>query len=398
MTTGCVTQTSYSSGAQLTGLTQGTSYFVEITAVPPAGFVSATSAVSASAAGATTQLAAATITGVTSSTTTAGQLTIAFTGAANAPGGQLYTATACTNAGMTTGCVTHAGYASGGQFSGLTPGTNYYVTITAAALERLPRLDDRPRSGPRLATVQLTTPTITTVAPSTTTAGALTISYTGSANAPGGQTYNATACTNVGMTTGCVTKASIASGAQITGLAAGTQLLRDPHRERLLGVPPDHDGRGRPDARDHPAHRTHRRLARLRHRRRLDRRHLHRLLQRAGRPALHRDGLHQRGDDDRVRERRDHLRREPDRPRLRAGAAGTAYYVTVTASASSGYLASPPSSVAGPQAATSQLNAPPGLTTAPSTTTAGAITATFTSSTGHRARELHGDRLHERRR
>ena len=60
MTTGCVTQTSYTSGAQLTGLAQGTSYYVQITAVPPAGYVAATSGVSASSAPATTQLNAPT--------------------------------------------------------------------------------------------------------------------------------------------------------------------------------------------------------------------------------------------------------------------------------------------------------------------------------------------------
>ena len=45
MTTGCVTVTSYTSGAQSHGLIAGTSYFAQIIAIPPAGFVSATSAV-----------------------------------------------------------------------------------------------------------------------------------------------------------------------------------------------------------------------------------------------------------------------------------------------------------------------------------------------------------------
>ena len=59
MTTGCVTKTSYTSGAQLTGLTAGTNYYVTITAVPPAGYVSATTAASAATL-ATVQLTAPT--------------------------------------------------------------------------------------------------------------------------------------------------------------------------------------------------------------------------------------------------------------------------------------------------------------------------------------------------
>ena len=95
-----------------------------------------------------------------------------------------------------------------------------------------------------------------------------------------------TACTNAGMTTGCVTSASLASGANLTGLASVQ------------------------------------------------------------------------------------------------GSAGTAYYVTVTANASTGYLASAPSTTAGPQNATSQVNPPGTPVVASSTTTAGAVTATFSAPTG----------------
>ena len=65
-----------------------------------------------------------------------------------------------------------------------------------------------------------------------------------------------------------------------------------------------------------------------------------------------------------------------------AGAAGTSYYVTVTANASAGFLASSPSAVSGAHADTSVLNAPTNLTVASSTTTVGAITASFTASSG----------------
>ena len=53
--------------------------------------------------------------------------------------------------------------------------------------------------------------------------------------------------------------------------------------------------------------------------------------------------------------------------------------MTVTANASTGYLVSPASSVAGPTAATVQLNAPTGVSLAYGTT-AGSLTVTFTAS------------------
>ena len=159
MTTGCVTQASYTSGAQLTGLVQGTKYYVTITAVSSsAAYAASTSGVSSPSVLATVQLVAPTITSVVPSTTTAGQLTITYSGSPNAAGGQTYTATACTNAGMTTGCVTQSSYASGAQLTGLTAGTSYWVTITAnASSGYLPVTTAS--IGPTMATVQLATPT-----------------------------------------------------------------------------------------------------------------------------------------------------------------------------------------------------------------------------------------------
>src|ERR1019366_4768756 len=147
-------------------------------------------------------------------------------------------------------CVSHASYTSGSQFTGLTAGTSYYVTITAVA-----------SSGYLAATTAPFGPTGATLAYGTA-AGSVAVTYTGSSNAPGGQTYTATACTNVGMTTGCVTNANFASASNLTGLA------------------------------------------------------------------------------------------------FTQGSAGTAYFVTVTANASSGYLAAAASSLAGPPKARSQLSGP----------------------------------------
>jgi type II secretory pathway pseudopilin PulG len=282
MTTGCVTG-AITPGGTFTGLAQGGSYWVTVTANPPAGYVGATSPVSTSATGASIQLNTPVITAVASSTTTAGQLTITYTGSSNAPGGQTYTATACTDAAMTLGCVIHTSYTSGSQFTGLTSGTNYYVTITAVGSGTYLAATSS-TVGPTLATVQLATPTTPTLAYGTV-AGSIAVTTTTS-NGPAGQLYTVKACTNSAMTTGCVTTANVVSGGNATGLA------------------------------------------------------------------------------------------------FTQGSPGGNYYVNVTAQASAGYLASGVSGVAGPQADTSQLFPPGTPTVASSTTTAGAVTATFTGSSG----------------
>ena len=113
MSLSCVTQTNYTSGSQLTGLTQGTSYFVTITAVAPAGYVNNVSAVSSSSK-ATTQLTIPT--GVTlAAGTVAGSIKVSFTAPGNAAGGQTYTVNVCTGAGMTGTCVSNANFASGSE-------------------------------------------------------------------------------------------------------------------------------------------------------------------------------------------------------------------------------------------------------------------------------------------
>src|ERR1019366_146862 len=68
----------------------------------------------------------------------------------------------------------------------------------------------------------LTQPVITAATPSTTTPGAINVSFNGSTNAPVGQTYTATACANSGVGFGCVTQTPFTSGSQITGLTPGT--------------------------------------------------------------------------------------------------------------------------------------------------------------------------------
>jgi hypothetical protein len=255
---------------------------VTITANVSAGYLvsAATSAVGPQAA--TSQLNAPTSLSTASSATTAGAITASFT-ASTGTAPASYTATICTNASMTAGCTTQANYTSGTQITGLTAGTSYYVTITANASSSAYASATTAEQGPALATVQLTTPTDVSLAYGTV-AGSIAVTFTGSSNAAGGQTYTAKACTNVLMTVNCVTNANLASGSNLTGLA------------------------------------------------------------------------------------------------YTAGSAGTSYYVTVTANASSGYLVSLATSAAGPQADTSQLTAPTGVTAAGSG--ANSIKITFTASTG----------------
>jgi hypothetical protein len=69
--------------------------------------------------------------------------------------------------------------------------------------------------------VQLTTPTGVTLAYGTV-AGSLKVTFTGSSNAPGGQTYTVTTCTNSAMTAACSTNAAFTSGSNFTGLAYTT--------------------------------------------------------------------------------------------------------------------------------------------------------------------------------
>jgi hypothetical protein len=130
MTTGCATVTNYASGTAVTGLTAGTTYYVEVTAVAPSSaYVSATSSVDSALA--TIQLTAPT--GVTLSqvghNTT--ELSLTFTASSNAAAGQTYTAKVCTNFGMTSGCVTHTGITGGTTLTGLNNSNTYYAELSA---------------------------------------------------------------------------------------------------------------------------------------------------------------------------------------------------------------------------------------------------------------------------
>ncbi len=208
-------------GGQITGLTAGSSYYVQVTAGASTGYAT-NSANSATATVATEQLNPPTAITVTSGTsTTSGSLTVNFTAPSNAPAGQTYTAAACTGSG--TGCGTAVAITTaGGQITGPTAGSSYYVQVTAVASTGYVAASANSASATK-ATEQLNPPTAITVTSGTsTTSGSLTVNFTAPSNAPAGQTYTAAACTGSG--TGCGTAVAITTaGGQITGLTPGTK-------------------------------------------------------------------------------------------------------------------------------------------------------------------------------
>ena len=154
MTTGCTTAAAITNGGQVSGLTQGTTYFATVTASASPGYLVSPASSASAGLAATTQLSAPTSVTLSAGTTN-GSLTVAFSAPANAATGQLYTVTFCTNTGMSTGCTTAAAITNGGQVTGLTAGTTYYATVTAsasagylasAAFECVGRRPPRPRS------------------------------------------------------------------------------------------------------------------------------------------------------------------------------------------------------------------------------------------------------------
>jgi hypothetical protein len=225
MTVGCVSATNYTSGAPLSGLTAGATYYVQVTAVASsAGFVSATTAVSSPTV-ATVQLTAPSGVAVDYGSV-AGSVSVTFTPPAPAAAGQTYTVAACTNAAMSTGCVSNANFTSGNVLAGLAytvgnPGANYWVQVTANASSGY--LVSPPSSTVSHAAMsQIGAPGTPTAVNSSTTAGAIVVTFASpSGTAP--YSYNAAACTNTGMTSGCVYANNYTSGSQFTGLTVGTR-------------------------------------------------------------------------------------------------------------------------------------------------------------------------------
>ncbi len=222
----CVSTANYVSGAQLTGLTQGTTYYVTITGVSStSGYTSVTT--SPQSVMATVQLTVPTITAVDYGSTS-GSVTITG-GSSNAPVGQTYTAKACTTMNFTgASCVTHTTYVAGSDFTGLaytagTAGATYYVQMSA-----------NPSTGYLGSTVSSTVPppshadTSQVGVPGTPTAvtgtvtGSITVAFT-APSGPAPLSYSVQACTNTGMTQGCVTQTTNTLNFLFTGLVSGTR-------------------------------------------------------------------------------------------------------------------------------------------------------------------------------
>jgi len=383
MSTGCATNASFTSGSDFAGLpfttgSAGGTFYVKVTANASIGYlVSAASAVSSHAD--TSQVDPPGTPTIASSTTTAGALSATF----SASGGQApanYTALACTNSAMTLGCFGPAVVTSGGLVTGLSPGTPYYVTITAVPPSNAFVANTSAASTTTaLATVQLNAPGTPSLTPSTTTAGAVSITFASSSNARSGQGYTVKICTNVGMTTGCNAAVSITSGAQIAGLSPGTPYWATVTAVASSGylISPASSVSGSATATvqlNAPGTPT--------------------AAQTTTAGALLVTFTGSSG----APSGQGYTALACTNTAMTVGCFGpvpitsggqitglaqaTSYYVTVTAAASSGYLASPPSALSAPATTTAQLIAPTFTTIAPSTTTAGDITVTFAGSSG----------------
>jgi hypothetical protein len=347
MTTGCVTNANFVSGSNLTGLAftpgvAGANFYVTVAANASSGYLgSGPSSVTGPQAD-TSELGIPGTPTVASSTLFAGAITAAFTSSSGVTPSS-YTVEACTNAAMSSGCLSQTDYASGAQIQPLTEGTSYYAQITAVSISTAFVSSTSATSiSSAVATTQLVAPTITAAAPSSTTSGAITVTFTGSPNAPGGQTYTATACTDAGHDPELRDPGGLHLGRPVHRPHPGHELLRDHHRQRVGGVPVGTSSPSfGPTGRDGPARDPDQRLARLRHGGRLDRDQLHGLVERPCGPDLHGQGLHQRRHDDRLcHQRQLHLGCQLHRPRLHGGFGGHELLRDRQANASTGYLAS----------------------------------------------------------
>jgi type II secretory pathway pseudopilin PulG len=316
--------------------------------------------------------------------TTAGSIGVSFTAPSNAPTtGQTYTATVCTTSAM--GCgVTYPVSPSGTQITGLaytqgSPGTAYYVTVAANASTGY-LASTTTYVGPQNATSQVKAPASVTVTPSTTTAGAFTVTFPNSGGtAP--SSYSASACTSSNMQSGCNAPQAIVSGGQITGLTAGT-----PYYVGIVANPPT--GYVSAESTIVGPYTTTAQLVAptgvtLSYG------------TTAGSIGVSFTGsLGAPGGQTYAATvcTTSAMGCGVTYPVVASGTqitglaytqgnAGTSYYVTVTANASTGYLAAT-TAYAGPQNATSQVNAPTGVTVTPSTTTAGAIVIAFSAPSG----------------
>ncbi len=226
MSQNCVTQASITSGGSITGLTQGSSYYVQVTAAASANFLAATTPPYEPAVMATVQLVAPGALTLNDGTV-AGSLTVNFTPPTIVALNQTYTVIACTNSAMNTGCVSNTNYTPGSNLTGLayTPGSlssYYYVeVISNASIGYLASPPSTPPVKSPAVESAVKTPTGFSAAPSASQMGTISVTFSEPTGGVAPSSYTATACTNAAMTIGCVTVPASPPGSQITGLTPG---------------------------------------------------------------------------------------------------------------------------------------------------------------------------------
>jgi hypothetical protein len=210
-----------------TGLTQGTNYYVGVTANASSGYLVSGESVSASSLNPTTQLSNPG-TPTLAYGTSAGSIAVTFSAPANAAPGQTYTFKACTNFGMSSNCVTYpspitsAGTSSftGLPFTAGTAGTAYYVGVTANASSGYLVSGQSVRNTSQSDTSQQSTPVLTATTGSTSGKVALQIT---TASTPNGASYTCNAYTNAGLGTLVATGTCSTSGGNwAPSLTSGT--------------------------------------------------------------------------------------------------------------------------------------------------------------------------------
>ncbi|MBW4029993.1 MAG: hypothetical protein HIU57_04845 [Acidobacteria bacterium] len=232
-----------------------------------------------------------------------------------------------------------------------------------------------------VAPVQLKVPSVTSVTPSASSAGAVKVNFTVSSNAPSGQNYVVTACTDPLMTVGCHRAANFAPDGTLSGLTPGAQYYLQVEAVASLGYlaatsPPV--GPTMATVQLSPPTVTS-----------LD------YGASAGSLTVNFTGSSNAPSGqtysatacDRVTSTCSSA--TPITPGAElsgltysSGSPGDSYTVTVSADSSTGYLASDPSAAVGAHNDTSSLRVPTKVGVAPSTSTAGAVTVSFTSPSG----------------
>jgi type II secretory pathway pseudopilin PulG len=224
MTFGCTPlSTNFESGMELTGVVPGTTYWVTVFANASPGYLASqpSAPVSGVSSGTVSNPA---VTSVSPSQSTAGALDVVFTPLSpnGEPIGETYTVSGCTDSAMTKNCSSQAIAKGGGALTGLTPAA-YYVTVSADPNGNYTGTTSLIFSPPVKATVQLGAPSGVTAVGSSTQVGAIVVSFTAPSNAPSGQTYLLTVCSNQGMSLSCQSEAAVPSGSVVANLTAGSR-------------------------------------------------------------------------------------------------------------------------------------------------------------------------------